>query len=546
MPEALVVPLSGETARVNDVVARLVDPAAEVEIVPLGRLAESGRRILHRRRYELIALVGSPPTDEIGYGLSSLLALAGRPRYVVLVDLEHETIASIRLLRYAARSVPFALGQFAASAAALAGQWFGVAAARRPRRSSRSGSRELKKLVYLRPVVGAQPPVGGGVTHSHEVIRALRSEGVEVEAYTTGPAIAQTAASEPEPPCRWHVARMPRSLKAVPASAAVAADAAIIRAASASTRAADAIYQRHARFSLAGALLARLTGKPLFLEYNGSEQFVGRYWTKTPLRRRLAACENAALKAADRIFVVSQVDRRELVERGVEAERIVMNPNGVDARRFARGGGAEVRLNHSIDDRELVIGFLGSFGPWHGGAVLADAFAEVAGQLSNARLLLVGDGVELASTRRVLDDAGLLPRTTLVGQVMPHEVPAYLDACDILASPHVPLPDGVEFFGSPTKLFEYMAAGKAIVASRLGQIAEVLDHGVTGWLVDPGDASSLAEALVLLAASPELRAELGSGARKAALTRHGWELNARRIVDAYAELAGSSRAVNVY
>ena len=55
-------------------------------------------------------------------------------------------------------------------------------------------------------------------------------------------------------------------------------------------------------------------------------------------------------------------------------------------------------------------------------------------------------------------------------------VPSLLDACDILVSPHVPLDAGAEFFGSPTKLFEYMAMGKGIVASRLGQIGEVLQH----------------------------------------------------------------------
>ena len=69
------------------------------------------------------------------------------------------------------------------------------------------------------------------------------------------------------------------------------------------------------------------------------------------------------------------------------------------------------------------------------------------------------------------------------------------DACDILLSPHVPMSDGSEFFGSPTKLFEYMAMGKAIVASRLGQIADVLDDEETALLIEPGDARKLAEAM---------------------------------------------------
>jgi glycosyltransferase involved in cell wall biosynthesis len=537
--ETLVVPLAGGIARATELVTRLVDPA-ELEILPLIRLANGGHRALRNRRYKRLVVVGAPPSREIGYALSPLIALVGRPKCVALVDLDREDVVSTRLLPYLARVAPFAVTQLAASAAVLPIQRLAIAVAGRARvRKARRP--DLKKLVYLRPVVGSEAAVGGSVTHSHEVIRALRAEGVEVEAYTTGAAIAKTAAAEPEPPCRWRVATTPRSLKAIPASAAAGADAAMICAALPAALRVDAIYQRHARFSLAGPLLARLTGRPLFLEYNGSEQFAGQYWNKTPLQKRLAACENSVIAAAARIVVVSQVDRRALMERGVDPERIVVNPNGVDARRFAAGGGVDVRRRHRILDEELVVGFVGSFGPWHGAPVLARAFARIADDVPGARLLLVGDGVELAATRNTLREAGLLARTTLAGEVSPNEVPAYLDACDILASPHVPLPGGVEFFGSPTKLFEYMAAGKAIIASRLGQIGDVLEHGVTAWLAEPGDAAGLGDGLRALAAAPELRRELGANARRRAVERHSWQQNACRVVDAYAALADEAR-----
>jgi glycosyltransferase involved in cell wall biosynthesis len=130
-------------------------------------------------------------------------------------------------------------------------------------------------------------------------------------------------------------------------------------------------------------------------------------------------------------------------------------------------------------------------------------------------------------------DARLEDRLAITGAVVPHDVPDLLDACDILVSPHVPLPGGVDFFGSPTKLFEYMAAGKAIVASRLGQIAEALTDGETALLVEPGDAAELAAALVRLAEAPELREALGANARRAAIERHSWRENARRLREAY-------------
>jgi glycosyltransferase involved in cell wall biosynthesis len=537
--ETLVVPLSGGSLRATNAVRQLLG-AQEPILFPLARLADGGRRVLLERRYDGLALVGAPPADELGYCLGTLIALMGRPRRVALVDLAHGQVSSESLVRYVARSAPFAIGQLGASALAVGAQRAAIPLVGRPQRLPMLRP-ALSNLVYLRPGVGAASAVGGSVTHSHGVIRALRAAGVEVRAFTTDKAIAETAASEPQPPCQWRVVRTPRSLKAVAASSAVGADVALARASLSSGRAADAIYQRHARFSIVGALLARLTGRPLILEYNGSEEFVDRYWDRTTFRRRIAHCERAALAAAARIIVVSDVDRRSLVERGIDPARIVLNPNGVDADRFAVGGGSEARRRHGIADDRLVFGFVGSFGPWHGTTVLARAFASVAASLPRAHLLLVGDGRELEATWRLIRDAGLEGATTLVGQVPPAEIPAYLDASDILVSPHVPLPDGVEFFGSPTKLFEYMAAGKAIVASRLGQIGDVLEHRVTAWLVEPGDVTGLAEALRSLADAPGLRRELGVRARRQAVERHSWDLNARRVMDAYASLAEETR-----
>ena len=92
------------------------------------------------------------------------------------------------------------------------------------------------------------------------------------------------------------------------------------------------------------------------------------------------------------------------------------------------------------------------------------------------------------------------------------------------------MPDNHPFFGSPTKLFEYMAMGKAIAASALDQIAEVLEHGRTALLVAPGDSVELAAAIRRLAGDPPLRAELGRNARAAALARHTWRQNAARVL----------------
>jgi glycosyltransferase involved in cell wall biosynthesis len=93
------------------------------------------------------------------------------------------------------------------------------------------------------------------------------------------------------------------------------------------------------------------------------------------------------------------------------------------------------------------------------------------------------------------------------------------------------MPDGSRFFGSPTKIFEYMAMGKGIIASRLEQLAEVLEHDRTAWLVTPGSVAELAEAILHLALDPEKREALGSAARRAAVERHSWSHNVACALD---------------
>jgi glycosyltransferase involved in cell wall biosynthesis len=531
----LVVPLGIDADAAGRAVQEQLGDGA-LEVVSLPELARRGFGSLRRARYSKVAIVGAPPAMEIGYGLALLAAVAAGPRMVVEIDLASGVVRAQALARFTARATPTAVAQLAASAVAIGLQ--GVIARRvSAKKLPRGKSGSLERVLYLRPTVGTTVPVGGAITHTHEVIRALRQEGVDVEAITTDLAIARTAANDPDPPCEWTLVLPGRLLKAVPASTALAEDIALVRAGSATE--VDVIYQRHTRFSLCGAVLARRTGQPLFLEYNGSERFVGRYWNPTPFQRRLAACEAAALAAATRIFVVSQVDRDDLIERGVQASRIVLNPNGVDVERFAQGGGDAVRKTWGIEGPQFVVGFLGTFGPWHGAPLLARAFGDLARSLPTARLLLVGHGPEVAATKSELTERGVADRAIFAGRVTPTEVPAYLDACDVLASPHVPLPDGVEFFGSPTKLYEYMAAGKAIVASDLGQIGDVLTQGETALLVRPGDSEELAAALQRVAEDSSLRADLGRNARAAA-EGHTWRANARRVIDTYGALESES------
>jgi glycosyltransferase involved in cell wall biosynthesis len=289
-----------------------------------------------------------------------------------------------------------------------------------------------------------------------------------------------------------------------------------------------AFYQRHCRFAIAGALLATRLKVPLILEYNGPEGWIADHWDPTPFRSLITLCEELMLRCATRVIVVSEVLREELAGRGISADRIRVNPNAVDPDHFYPGRARETgRKNLKVEKDEVLIGFAGSFSLWHGIEILERAIIRLLSDPSTSRLrfVLMGNGLLHGEMRSALAAYEKTGRVIFTGSLPSEKVVEYLDAADILVSPHIPMPDGSRFFGSPTKLFEYMAMGKGIVASRLEQLAEVLEHDRTGWLVTPGDVEELAEAIRRLALDPAKREALGIAARRAAIERHSWARN---------------------
>ena len=297
------------------------------------------------------------------------------------------------------------------------------------------------------------------------------------------------------------------------------------------------LYQRHGRFICAGALLSWLTRTPLVLEYQGSEVWLAKNWDPARFRSWLALCERVSIAASSKIVVLSEASREELVGFGYPAERIILNPAAVDPDRFRPDcGGKEVRKQLGLAPHHTLVSLASSFSYYHGIPVLARAITTLlkrrneASVLENLRFLLIGDGLLRAETQEALSKLEGSEAVIFTGLVPHASVPAYLDASDILVSPQVPNEDGLPFFGSPTKLFEYMAMEKAIVASDLDQLSRVLCHGSTAWMVTPGSDAELVGAIEYLAGRPELRSLLGRNARAAALQRHTWRQNAIRLL----------------
>ncbi len=532
--------LNGDRDRTREYLRGLY-PGAEIEEITRSEI-ETGspaRRLarLRARRPDIFAI----STERLAWqrGQNTLLlfgALAGAGRSLLLDNhgaVREETRARTML------SAPARLAnEVGASLAAI------VRARARVRRLEREvlrnnlaghrGKEELAQkgapdIVYLRGTPGAGTQVGGASSHINGFINAALAQGASVR-LVSNDRIA--GLDETKVPLKLIE---PEPVGSVRVAFELYNDMLFTRGALGEIERAppDFIYQRYSRFTSAGVEASLGARRPLFLEYNGSEVWVGRYWDHVGMLGLLAQFERVNLAASARIFVVSEVERRNLLRAGVADEKIVVNPNGVDVEKFRpEVGGARERAHLGIDPDETLVGFVGTFGPWHGVLVLARAIASMPKD-ARIRFLLVGAGSLREEAERIIREAGAEGRVIFTGAVEHDRVPALLDACDVLASPHVPLEDGSEFFGSPTKLFEYMAMGKPIVASRLGQIAEVLETEETALLVEPGDARALSEALIRLARLPELRARLGAAARNTAIARHTWAHNAERVLDAY-------------
>jgi glycosyltransferase involved in cell wall biosynthesis len=169
--------------------------------------------------------------------------------------------------------------------------------------------------------------------------------------------------------------------------------------------------------------------------------------------------------------------------------------------------------------------------------------------------VMVGDGVKMPAVKRALSEVEGAEFYRLVGLVPQPEAPGYLAASDILLSPHVENADGTSFFGSPTKLFEYMAMGKAIVASRLDQIGHVLDGSLdaaglpksfdsstdaVGVLGKPGDVSQLIDGIRFCVENPNWRVKLGANARARALARYTWQHHVDAILKGLERVSSAS------
>jgi glycosyltransferase involved in cell wall biosynthesis len=321
---------------------------------------------------------------------------------------------------------------------------------------------------------------------------------------------------------------------------------------------AEFIYQRMSLGNYAGVILSRRHGVPLVLEYNGSESWLANNWgTPLTLEKISMRSEDVCLRHAHVVVTVSDVLKDELIERGVEPERIVAYPNGVNTDifnpdRFSAREIASLRDQYGIAHDSLIVTFVGTFGPWHGAEVFAETILEMAEAdqewlwAHKLHFVFIGDGIRRPVVENLTTAPHIRPHVTIAGLVDQIKTPLHLAASDILVSPHVHNPDGSSFFGSPTKLFEYMASGRPVIASDLNQIGEVLEQcphvgdldgdpvkkfpNACGVLAMPEETRELASAIKYVVENPEWRKTMGRNARQRVLKRYTWDHHIEEII----------------
>ncbi len=309
------------------------------------------------------------------------------------------------------------------------------------------------------------------------------------------------------------------------------------------------IYERLCLGNFVGARLSQELRIPYFVEYNGSEISMRKSFGSGAYQHEdiFLAAEEAAFGQATLISVVSEAVRDDVVRRGIDSRKVLVNPNGVDLEAYRPpppATRAMLRRELGFSETDRVVGFIGTFGGWHGVDVLAAALPALCHRLPTARFLLIGDGDNRALIDKAIDAHHLKHRVICTGRVAHHEGARLLGACDIYISPHSSHMVDSRFFGSPTKLFEYMGLGGGIVASDLEQIGQVL---APAWRADalpgprvsvsneravlckPGDVTEFVDAVAFLVERPDICEALGRNARLAAEREFSWERHIERL-----------------
>jgi Glycosyltransferase len=289
----------------------------------------------------------------------------------------------------------------------------------------------------------------------------------------------------------------------------------------------DLVYERASLYATAGVSLARLFNVPLVIELNAPLAVEQSAYRATGFGQLAAHAERWTLNQADAVLVVSSELKNHVLHLGVTPEKIHIVPNGVNPALF-RPAKADPILRKRLQlNGGPILGFVGGLRPWHGVEILPRLMERLSRRHDSLRLIVVGEGQLRSSLMETFESMNLSKRVTFTGALAHEEIPAVIRQFDVALAPYPKLDHN--FYFSPLKLYEYMACGVPVAAAKAGQIAEVVSHGKTGLLHDPGDLNALVRDCEKLLSNPKLSATLGRAAAAKVAREFTWARNAERI-----------------
>lgn len=291
---------------------------------------------------------------------------------------------------------------------------------------------------------------------------------------------------------------------------------------------------------LAAVSAARRLGLPSIYEVRGLWEVTRAsrdpMWAASMEYRQAAELETEAASAASQVIALTDALKAELVNRGVDAEKISVVPNGVDTSRF-RPMRRDSSLARELGiGNEIVIGYVGSIVDYEGLGLLVEAAAHLSEERSDFFVLIVGDGAEYENLKMQVHLLDIDKFFRFVGRVPHSQVENYYSIVDITPFPRLSVP--VCEMVSPLKPFEAMAMGKVVIASDVAAMVEIVSDGNTGLLHRKNDVFSLTNSLRRVMDDERLRADLSEQSRSWVDAERRWDVLGARVGRIYESLGG--------
>jgi len=295
------------------------------------------------------------------------------------------------------------------------------------------------------------------------------------------------------------------------------------------------IAKPHPMNSIAGMVAKYIKGCRLVLDCSDYEAATNRFSAEWQ-RKIVAFFEDRVPHLVDRITTHATFLRARLLSLGISPEKIVYLPNGADYERFSQIDEhklASLRAALGLQQKR-VVAFVGTLSAHaHAVGLLMQAFQEVRQHVPDTALLIVGGGENYENLRRLAHNLGIDDATIFCGRVPPEQIKYYYRLADVSVDPVYDTPANRARF--PIKLFESWVTGVPFVTADVGDRRALLEQPCAGLLVKPGDASSLADAIIKILQDPALAEEIRNNGFKRA-REFDWRNLAREMERVYLEL----------